>query len=63
MSHRIAVMEAGHIVETGTAEQAFEAPRHPYTPRLLAAVLRLPVFTLDEPGPGETARQAAATHE
>ena len=42
MSHRIAVMEAGRIVETGTADEIFDAPRHPYTRRLLGAVLRLP---------------------
>jgi len=42
LSHRIAVMEAGRIVETGTAEQVFDDPRHPYTRRLLGAVPRLP---------------------
>lgn len=42
LSHRIAVMEAGRIVETGTAEQVFDDPRHPYTQRLLGAVPRLP---------------------
>jgi len=42
VSHRIAVMEAGRIVETGTVEQVFDNPQHPYTQRLLAAVPRLP---------------------
>jgi peptide/nickel transport system ATP-binding protein len=42
MSHRIAVMEAGRIVETGTADEVFDHPQHPYTRRLLAAVPRLP---------------------
>jgi peptide/nickel transport system ATP-binding protein len=42
VSHRIAVMEAGRIVETGPVEQIFEAPQHPYTRRLLGAVPRLP---------------------
>ena len=42
LSHRIAVMEAGRIVETGPAKQVFDEPRHPYTQRLLGAVPRLP---------------------
>jgi peptide/nickel transport system ATP-binding protein len=42
MSHRIAVIEAGRIVEIGTVDQIFDAPRHSYTRRLLSAVSRLP---------------------
>lgn len=42
MSNRIAVMENGRIVETGTVNEIFNAPRHPYTERLLAAIPRLP---------------------
>jgi peptide/nickel transport system ATP-binding protein len=38
ISHRVAVMYLGRIVETGTRAQIFEAPRHAYTRRLLAAV-------------------------
>ena len=36
---RIAVMYAGRIVETGTAEDVLLRPRHPYTQALLAATL------------------------
>jgi microcin C transport system ATP-binding protein len=36
-AQRVAVMERGVLVETGTVEQVFEAPRHPYTQRLLAS--------------------------
>ncbi|ARE39042.1 ABC transporter ATP-binding protein [Rhodovulum sp. P5] len=38
VSHRIAVMYAGHIVEIGPTGALLGAPRHPYTRRLLAAV-------------------------
>ncbi|MFG1948814.1 oligopeptide/dipeptide ABC transporter ATP-binding protein [Nonomuraea sp. NPDC048826] len=34
----VAVMYLGRFVETGTAEQVFDDPRHPYTRALLAAV-------------------------
>ncbi|NEM65434.1 hypothetical protein G3V94_26460, partial [Escherichia coli] len=43
MSHRIAVMKAGEIVETGTVEQIFQQARHPYTRLLLSSVIREPV--------------------
>lgn len=39
MSHRIAVMKDGKIVETGTTEEIIGSPKHPYTQSLLASVI------------------------
>jgi glutathione transport system ATP-binding protein len=38
VSHRVAVMYLGQIVEMGSRRAIFETPRHPYTRKLLAAV-------------------------
>jgi microcin C transport system ATP-binding protein len=38
MSHRIAVMQAGRIVEQGSAEAIINSPHHDYTRQLLASV-------------------------
>lgn len=41
VSDRIAVMYLGAVMETGTTEEIFIAPKHPYTRSLLAAMPRL----------------------
>jgi len=48
VSHRIAVMYLGRLAETGPADSMVEAPQHPYTQALVAAV----------PVPGVTRKRA-----
>ena len=38
VSHRVAVMYLGQIVEMGSRSDIFENPQHPYTRKLLAAI-------------------------
>jgi peptide/nickel transport system ATP-binding protein len=38
VADRVAVMRAGSVVETGSADEVFSAPRHEYTRDLIAAV-------------------------
>ncbi len=41
MAEKVVIMYAGKIVESGTAEQIFLNPQHPYTRGLLASIPRL----------------------
>jgi peptide/nickel transport system ATP-binding protein len=41
ISDEVLVMRAGEVVESGSAEDVFRQPRHPYTKALLAAVPRI----------------------
>jgi oligopeptide transport system ATP-binding protein len=43
LASRVAVMQAGKIVELGPATQVLQSPQHPYTQALLAAVPEIPV--------------------
>lgn len=38
LSHRIAVMQNGKLVEVGTRDEILKHPKHPYTQRLIGAV-------------------------
>ncbi len=46
LATRIAVMQRGELVETGTTEQITAAPQHPYTRSLLAATPDLQLTSL-----------------
>jgi peptide/nickel transport system ATP-binding protein len=50
LAERILVMQAGRLVEQGTAAEILQAPRHPYTQSLLAAHRARPARTPREPG-------------
>ena len=56
LSHRIAVMQKGRLVEEGLRDQILKSPRDPYTQRLIAAV---PVPDPAEQKKRREARQAA----
>lgn len=38
LCHRVAILDAGRIVEVGATGQVFGSPSHPYTARLIAAL-------------------------
>jgi ABC-type glutathione transport system ATPase component len=46
LCHRVAVMQHGRIVETGTWSEVCDSPREPYTQQLLAATPELPTLEL-----------------
>ncbi|TCP47232.1 peptide/nickel transport system ATP-binding protein/oligopeptide transport system ATP-binding protein [Tamaricihabitans halophyticus] len=47
IADRVAVMHLGQIVETGTAEEIYQQPRHPYTQALLSAAPSVDDWTDD----------------
>ena len=54
MADRIVVMQRGRIVESGTADQIFNDPQHPYTKQLLGAVPHFGALSAAEEGASET---------
>jgi ABC-type dipeptide/oligopeptide/nickel transport system ATPase component len=57
---RVAIMQAGRIVEQGPAAQVLSAPRHRYTADLLAAVPRITAAADGIPAPGPAGNGTAA---
>ncbi|WP_438824696.1 ABC transporter ATP-binding protein [Bacillus sp. JJ1474] len=51
MCDRVVVMKNGEIVETGTTEEIFESPKHPYTLKLLNALPKLNEKKKPKPAP------------
>ena len=51
MCDRVVVMKDGEIVETGTTEEIFANPKHPYTLKLLNALPRLDEKKKTKPAP------------
>jgi peptide/nickel transport system ATP-binding protein len=59
LCHRVAILQAGRVVETGPAGEIFTRPRESYTQRLVAAIPRLPAeapaeapSAAEQPAPG-----------
>jgi peptide/nickel transport system ATP-binding protein len=46
LCHRIAILNAGELLECGAPEQIFGAPKHAYTQKLVAALPRGPFLSL-----------------
>jgi len=42
LCHRVAILDAGAIVEMDSTENVFRSPSHPYTHRLIKALLKNP---------------------
>jgi len=49
LADRIMVMKNGVVVESGTVDEIFHDPQHPYTQQLLASVPHLGLGVLEEP--------------
>jgi peptide/nickel transport system ATP-binding protein len=60
MADRIVVMQNGQVVETGTADQIFTSPQHPYTQQLLSSVPHFGTYSVEERAEPETAVGADA---
>jgi peptide/nickel transport system ATP-binding protein len=61
LCHRLAVMYAGSIVETGGAAEILAAPRHPYSRALIASIPRIADGVLPQSIPGRPPAAADRT--
>jgi ABC-type dipeptide/oligopeptide/nickel transport system ATPase component len=63
--HRVAVMQAGRLVELAPADDLFARPQHPYTVRLLGSMLRpdLPPGQASDPAPSVDRREIVAGNQ
>ncbi|MET0859835.1 MAG: ABC transporter ATP-binding protein [Microbacterium sp.] len=61
LADRVMVMKSGVVVESGTVEEIFHAPQHPYTQQLLAAVPHLGLGVLEEPDAAEVMLEGEGT--
>ncbi|MGI4860190.1 MAG: ABC transporter ATP-binding protein [Janthinobacterium lividum] len=60
IADRVAVLQKGNLVETGTRDEVLNTPQHPYTQALLAAVPRLSVPDRSATVPGRLILEASA---
>ena len=60
MADRVALLQAGRLVEQGAAVDIFERPQHPYTRQLLEAVPRLGSFAGSDGPPRVTSKPTPA---
>ena len=58
IADRVCVMQAGHIVESGTVSDVFTSPQHPYTQQLLAAEPQT-----SAPPPSNAATEIISAHQ
>jgi peptide/nickel transport system ATP-binding protein len=62
LCHRICILLEGHIVECDTPENIFKSPRHEYTRRLVAALLRAPFRRDDKSSNAEESYEQLLQH-
>jgi len=62
LADQVIVMKDGAVVENGSVVDVFEAPKHPYTQALLAAVPHLGTVSIDEAEVAERVESESVLH-